>query len=78
MVVMCFGGALRHSKGGAPSGLTGTVRSARRNSRRGAHAGRREGVTYNAQLRPSQLGKQTGGGLEVDMDGAELEFLGPD
>jgi len=78
MVVICFEGALRHIKGGASNGLTGAVRSARRNSRRGAHAARCEGVTYNAQLWPSQLGKSIEGDLGVDVDETELEFLGLD
>ena len=78
MAVMCFGGALRHSKGGPPNGLTGTVRSARRNFRRGAHAAQYEGVTYNVQLWPNQLGKLIEGDLRVDVDETELEFLGLD
>ena len=78
MAVMCFGGALRHSKGGAPNGLTSTVRSARRNFRRGAHAARCEGVTYNAQLWPNQLGKPIEGDLRADVNETELEILGLD
>ena len=65
-------------QGGAPSGLTGTVRSARQNVRRGPHAARCEGVTYNAQLWPNQLGKPIEGDLRVDVDETELEFLGLD
>jgi len=78
LAVMCFGGALRHSKGGAPNGLTGTVRSARRNFWRGAHAARCEGVTCNAQLWPNQLGKPIEGDLRADVDETEVEFLGLD
>jgi len=78
MAVMCFGGALRHSKEGAPNGLTGTVRSARRNLRRGAHAARCEGVTYSIQLWPNHLGKPIEGDLGVHVDETELEFLGLD
>ena len=61
-----------------PSRLTGTVRSARRNFRRGAHAAQCEGVTYNVQLWPNQLGKLIEGDLRVDVDETELEFLGLD
>ena len=78
MAVICFGGALRHSKGGPPNGPTSTVRRVWRNPQRGTHAARCKCVTYNAQMWPSKLGKPIEGDLGVDVDETELEFLGLD